>query len=354
LLHSLSAEDYGTVLESYVRDRSEEALYRASLLSRSLLESGLGPEDIIALHVEKLDDVLENIPTRIKGRAFGDAHQFLLEIMIAYGVHYKQYLELKLAQSMDEAQARIEREQERALEAERLGREKTEVLGIIAHELRTPLSAASMYIDIVERLVARGAMAQLPEPIGGARQALARLSRLSADLVEASRDEPPTLSFEPHDLNELIEQVCSWVLPTAGSKGITVRQERGSDPIIATVSSDAVLTIVGNLLSNAVRYTPAGGTITVRTCLEDDSALIEVSDTGIGIPEEQLIRVFEKFYRSPEARKLEPQGLGLGLALVKQLALAHGGDVTIDSQPDRGSTFTVKLPVKASAAREVA
>ena len=107
------ADTYADALAEYCRDRSEVALYRASLLSQTFVESGMGPEDIIALHCESLDAVLEGRPARDQVLATGDAHQFLLEIMIAYGVKYKEFLELRLSQSVREAEVRSARERQR-------------------------------------------------------------------------------------------------------------------------------------------------------------------------------------------------------------------------------------------------
>ena len=105
---------YAEALAAYCSDRTEAALYRASLLSQTFVESGLGPEDIIALHCESLETILEGRPAREQVLVNGDAQQFLLEMMIAYGVKYKEFLELRLSQSVREAEARSARERERA------------------------------------------------------------------------------------------------------------------------------------------------------------------------------------------------------------------------------------------------
>ena len=117
--------------------------------------------------------------------------------------------------------------------------------------------------------------------------------------------------------------------------------------------ADALLTVFGNLLANAIRYTPEGGQVTVRLGAGDASAWFEVADTGVGMTEDVKARVFDKFYRSPEARGIEAQGLGLGLTLVRQAVAAHHGSVSVESAPGAGSTFRVTLPLAATDGDEL-
>ncbi len=171
----LSADDYAAALAEYLHDHSERALYRASLLSQHFIESGLGPEDIIALHFESLDQALEGCSYREQARMSGDAQQFLLEIMIAYGVKYKEYLELKLTEAMRDSEARAARDRERIHEAERLEQERGDLLQLVAHELRTPITAAAGHLQLAERHLGRGQFDSLPQYLGSAREAVARL-----------------------------------------------------------------------------------------------------------------------------------------------------------------------------------
>jgi len=340
-----SPADYGEILGAYLRTHREEALYRASRLSQVCIESGLGPEDIIALHFEALDTILTSFPYRDQARANGDAQQFLLEVMIAYGVKYKEYLELKLSEGQRDADSRAARERERASEAERIQREKDEILAVIAHELRTPIAAAQGNIELASRVLGRGETEPVPRLLLGAREAIDRLSRLSADLVEASRGRPPRVDLAPCDLGPIVVQACNWAHPAAASKGVELTYEHRGAPVTVHANSDALLSVFGNLLSNSVRYTNAGGWVRVNSNGDEGEARVEVQDNGIGMAPGVRARVFEKFYRGPEARIMEATGLGLGLALVYQMVKALGGRVEMDSAEGKGSTFRVLLPL---------
>ena len=146
---------YGKVLAAYLRTPGEQALYDASLLSQDLVLHGVGPEEIVALHMEALDQAVEGFTPREQARCVGHAHQFLLEVMIAYGMTYREYLELKVR----------ERDSAAALAVQ----ERTELLATVAHEMRTPLTAALGTIDLARRdLVSGEPIASCPgwEPPG--------------------------------------------------------------------------------------------------------------------------------------------------------------------------------------------
>ncbi len=342
---ALSPADYSSILSDYVTDQNEEALYRASLLSQACIESGLGPEDIVALHFEGLEKVLPIYPYRDHARIIGDAHQFLLEVMIAYGVKYKEYLELRLNESIRDAESRALRERERAMEAERIQREKTELLAVIAHEMRTPITVARGNIDLASRSLTLGKLEPVPVWLGTAREALDRLSRLSADLVEASQGAVPEMAFSVLDIADVVVQSCDWVRPAAESKGITLHFDRSIPGTQVLGNRDGLLSVLGNILSNAIRYTAPGGEVDVEVSIGENEACIIVKDTGIGMTPEVMARLFEKFYRGHEARIMEAKGLGLGLSLVQQIVQAHSGRIEVESTPGSGSTFKVVLPL---------
>jgi signal transduction histidine kinase len=320
-------ERYGEVLAEYLQTRGERQLFEASLLSNRFVEAGVGPDEIIALHVEALDQALQGTSFREQARAIGDSHQFLLDVMIAYGLKYREYFEMK------------KQEGERAAEA------RDELLATVAHELRSPLAAATTSLDVAVRSLNRGNVERLPPLIGSAKEALARLSRLTANLVRVSQSQPMPFNREPIDLVPLLAEACDWIRPAADEKGVTLALNAGSPELWVLGDTDAVLSIVGNLLSNAVRYTPAGGRVDIAWGIDDKSTWVEIRDTGIGMTPEVQERIFEKFFRAREARDVEAQGLGLGLTLVHDLVLAHDGQVEVQSTPNQGSTFRVTLPL---------
>jgi signal transduction histidine kinase len=340
------------VLGEYLRTRSEAVLYRASLLSQHYVEAGLGPDEIIALHFEALDQTLTSISPREQVHAISDAHQFLLEVMITYGVKYREYLDLRLRESLREAEERATHDRERALELERLQQEKNELLAMIAHELRTPLAGAKGAVDMAQRRLAQGETERLTALLASAGEALNRLSRLTADLMQASQGGLPSLDRSPQDLGAIVVQAYTWAQATAAAKGVVLRLVAIAAGARVFGNADALLSVVGNLLANAIRYTPAGGRVTVQVDVEDSNATAVVIDTGIGMTPAVRARIFEKFYRAPEARQHEAQGLGLGLALVQQMVLAHGGQIEVESTPGAGSTFRVVLPLMPEGAEE--
>lgn len=321
---------YGEILTEYLRTRGERELFRASLLSNDFVERGVGPDEIIALHVESLDQALKGASFREQSRAIGDSHQFLLDVMIAYGLKYREYFELK------------QRESERAAEA------RDEILATIAHELRSPLAAATTSLDVAARSLSRGNIDRLPPLLGSAKEALGRLSRLTANLVRVSKGHSTDLEREPTDLIPLLSEACNWARALSDEKGVVMTFNPLVPSLYVLGDTDALLSIVGNLLSNAVRYTPTSGRVDVTCESNDGMACIEVRDTGIGMTSDVQQRIFEKFYRGREARTIEAQGLGLGLTLVHDLVVTHGGRVEVESAPGRGSTFRVTLPALPS------
>src|ERR671913_552302 len=208
---AIPLDRYGQVLAEYLQNPGERALYDASLLSQDLVQYGVGPEEIVALHMEALDQALDGVTPREQARCVGHAHQFLLEVMIAYGLTYREYLEMKV--------------HERDSVVAEAVQERAELLATVAHEMRTPLTAALGTIDLARRDIISGRTDRVGPWLGTARDALHRLSRLTADIARASVGEPPVLAPAPHDLCEVISEACVWAEASATEKGLVLAHD---------------------------------------------------------------------------------------------------------------------------------
>jgi two-component system, OmpR family, phosphate regulon sensor histidine kinase PhoR len=212
-----------------------------------------------------------------------------------------------------------------------------------SHELKTPVAAV--------RVLAETLLTALPDdPEAGRRFAerigreAERLDALVRDLLDLSRVERGTLDVEPVDLVGLAKEVVGGYADRAEERRIKLRSDL--QPNVAMRGDRAQLgLLLSNLVDNAVRYTPARGTVCVRLDAGESRAVLQVTDTGEGIPESELPRVFERFYRVDKARARQTGGTGLGLAIVRHVAESHGGAVKVDSELGRGTTFTVTLPL---------
>jgi two-component system phosphate regulon sensor histidine kinase PhoR len=176
-----------------------------------------------------------------------------------------------------------------------------------------------------------------------------RLEVLARDLLDLSRVERGTLDVEPVDLVGLAKEVADGYTDLAEERRVRLHTEL--QPQLSLRGDRAQLgLLVSNLLDNALRHTPAKGTVCVRLEAAEGRAVIQVADTGEGIPAGELSRVFERFYRVDKARARQTGGTGLGLAIVRHVAEAHGGTVRVDSELGRGSSFTVSLPLAGPSA----
>jgi two-component system sensor histidine kinase BaeS len=154
---------------------------------------------------------------------------------------------------------------------------------------------------------------------------------------------------KPTSLNSLIETAITRHAELAHEQNLTLIHRPANPDPTALVDSKRLMQVLNNLVSNAIRYTPPEGTVTISTgMMKTEDRLwstVVVSDTGIGIPEEELPHIFERFYRGEKPRAMQISGTGLGLAIVKEIVELHGGRVTVESEVDEGSSFTIWLPV---------
>ena len=256
----------------------------------------------------------------------------------------------QLAQTLNETagnlQETVSQLQHEHSELEKLERVRKDFVINVSHELRTPLASIQGY---TETLI-DGAIAD-PEYnmrfLGIIRHNAERLARLTEDLLTLSRVEQrrQKFEFEIHLVNSLIDDAFEMMRPIAEKNRIELMEERAPQDAVVCCDSEAVSQILSNLMENAIKYTPEGGRISVGAQARGSMVEFFVRDTGIGIPEEDLPRLFERFYRVDKARSRELGGTGLGLSIVKHLVAAHNGTTRVESRVHEGSTFSFTLPV---------
>jgi len=238
---------------------------------------------------------------------------------------------------------------DRAILTERIAaleRTKTEFLNLASHELRGPITVIRGYLSMLER----GSLGEVPE---GARKALpvltAKADEMNAmveQMIEAARLEEGKLELSTRraDLREVARTALEMAQPFTDAAHALVF-ESPDIAIPVTVDVDRIGTVVGNLLTNAIKYSPAGGPVTLKVSTGDHVGTISVTDTGVGIPPDRLDRLFTRFGRIVTPETSHIPGTGLGLYLSRELARLHGGDITASSVLGKGSTFVLAVPL---------
>jgi two-component system phosphate regulon sensor histidine kinase PhoR len=225
---------------------------------------------------------------------------------------------------------------------------RRELIGNISHEFRTPLAGIKAMVEtlgggaIDDKDAARDFLARIDSEVD-------RLTQLVAELTELSRIETgkTELKKEPVKINQLAEEVANQLSHQADRQNLSIVKELAADLPSIPADKDRVRQVIANLVHNAIKFTPAGGRITITSRALEDSVIVDIADTGIGIPKEDLARVFERFYKGDKARAGE--GTGMGLAIAKHVVEAHGGSIWVRSEEGNGSTFSFSLPLQASS-----
>ena len=278
---------------------------------------------------------------------FDEGDQSLLEAVadtIAVG--------LRNARLYEEIQLRADGLGAALVRLEELDRLKSQFIQNVSHELRTPLALIRGYAEMLDA----GELGELRPEQQKPVSVIARRARMLSDLVEditlilEAESSPPQPA--PVALDELARAAVEDFQGAVRQAGLRLHAEIA--PHLPPVSGSLAYLrrVLDNLIDNAVKFTPAGGTITMRLRQEGEQVALEVSDTGIGIPADQLERIFERFYQVDGGTQRQYGGVGLGLALVKEIVEAYGGRVTVESRVGEGSTFTVLLPIATNASAE--
>lgn len=233
--------------------------------------------------------------------------------------------------------------------------QRRNTLGGLVHDLGSPWAALSAFVEMFRT---GSDPAKSTELLRGARRNLERLSRLTDDLGSLSQATLGELTVHPGpvEIGALIDEVAGEMRVGAASKGLKLTVHHLPSALTIIADRNLLQRMIQNLVGNAVRYTPAGGSVSVSAVSETDHILIHVQDTGVGIPAHELPNLFREFVRGAGAKSVAPEGSGIGLALVKRFAELHGGSVSVESTVGAGSTFTLRLrksgPMAVSSDRQ--
>ena len=226
-----------------------------------------------------------------------------------------------------------------------LERLKKDLIANVSHELQTPLTSIKGYAETLEAEANATSLNYLKIIIRNTDRLIAIVrDLLLLSELEDIQDKASATVFEPVDLKVLVDNILKIFDSKARDKGLALTFEARTGPIAVSGDSFKLEQMIINLLDNAVKYTEKGG-VTIRLAADKGLAVLEVEDTGVGIPEEHLQRIFERFYVVDKSRSRSLGGTGLGLSIVKHIVLMHRGEINVDSHPGRGTRFEVRLPL---------
>ena len=226
-----------------------------------------------------------------------------------------------------------------------IGDRSRDFLADVSHELRTPIAALRTFNELLQEGAADDPQAR-QEFLESSHRQIERLDWLATNLLELSKLDSGlvALDLRPDDLRAVVEAAVQQNDEAARRKGVELTLELPAEPLRLRHDPQRMGQVVGNLIANAVKFTPSGGRVTAGLETVPDGASIRVRDTGVGIPADELPHVFERFYRGAQANEERGSGSGLGLSIVRSIVDMHGGTVTLESTPGVGTEAIVFLP----------
>ena len=239
-------------------------------------------------------------------------------------------------------------------EARRLQREKRQVrfqfISVLAHELKAPLAAVEGYLSLLQGGVVEPGSPKYDGIVERSLQRIGGMRKLIVDILDLTHIESGQKQRElaEVDVRSIASRAIETATPAAEARRLTISLDGPEAPVFLADAGELEI-IFNNLVSNAVKYNRPGGRVEVRVRTEREALIVEVADTGIGMSAEEMARLFGEFVRIKNAKTRDILGTGLGLSIVKKLAQLYGGDVAVTSEPDIGSTFTVRLRRDATA-----
>lgn len=234
----------------------------------------------------------------------------------------------------------------------KLDLDKSQFVRSVTHELRSPVTGAQSLLRGVIKGYAGGLTDQQRDVMNRLNRRLDKLEALINDLLDlaAGRSDLKVEEIKPVSLSKALDKVMTYLEATAAEKRQSVSCECPGDSLMVMATEEGLDRIFVNLVGNAVKYTPEEGTIRVLVEQKNQQVAVAVEDSGIGIPEDSLSKLFSEFYRAPNAKAFET-GTGLGLVIVKELVESFGGRISVESQEGKGTTFTVHLPLSGPTTR---
>ncbi len=251
-----------------------------------------------------------------------------------------------LRTAMDEAQVtHIKLMQSEKLKA--VYEMQKEFTSTVSHELRTPLASIKAAIDLVIKRMVGDINPDQEEVLGRAKNNVDRLKRLIDDILDLTKMEAGKLkmNFISKDLHKVIQEVVENQKDVSQTRGLYIKTDLKAEIHHLAFDSDRIIQVLNNLLSNALKFTKKGG-VSIATKTQDNAILVSVQDTGKGIAEGDLDKVFQKFQQLESAQDVEEGGTGLGLAITKEIITLHGGKIWVESKLSQGTTFNFILPYK--------
>jgi signal transduction histidine kinase len=264
----------------------------------------------------------------------------------AFGATDKTFAQL-LAQAVGNAMARartFEREQAGRRDAETMARAREEVLGVVAHDLRNPLGVVGAAIEMLREDLSQPEREKF---MAVATRSLHQMNRLIADLLDVMRLETGHLSLETEVLQvtTALEEAGESIKHMAVERGVSLSVTRPDVSLQVRADRGRLAQVFGNLLGNAVKFTPKGGRVELRSWEKDGEVAFEIADTGPGVSREAQAHLFDRFWQE---RRSDRRGVGLGLPIAKGIVEAHGGRLWVESQPGQGSKFCFTIPAAPS------
>ena len=347
--------DWAVVVEQPLGE-AYERLYASLLRTSTLVLLGLGMALLAAAYVaRRVVRPLHTLQRGVERIGKGDLD---FHLQIATGDEIQTLAEEfnKMAAALRDAYANLEdrvreRTQELMVANERLkelDKMKSQFLSNVSHELKTPLTAIGGLVDNMIDGLTGPLNGKQTRYMTGIKDSTERLARLIRDLLDLSVIESGKSELKParFSLGSLIREVAETLKPLAVEKGIAVEIARTNGDATAWADRDKITQVLTNLIVNAVKFSPAGGSLKLSMAPANDGGLLEVSvsDTGPGIPPTEVERIFHEFYQISQPGREKTMGVGLGLAISKKLVEMHGGKIRVESVPGEGSTFFFTLP----------